>query len=142
MSNFISSSLVGRAQVMLIDEPTSGLDAHTALRTVELLRRIAICGRLVVVSLHQPSSQIFQLVDDLMLLTRGTPHSCRASVFHPSSPCVTKLLLSGWRPGDGLVTPLKASLSLSSSAVAASQVRSLTVVHHSRPVRGSASGSP
>ncbi|KAJ1958872.1 hypothetical protein EC988_000042 [Linderina pennispora] len=57
--------------ILFLDEPTSGLDAHSALLVAHQLKRIAMNSRTVVAVLHQPSSEVFALVDDLMVLSEG-----------------------------------------------------------------------
>eukprot|EP00897_Mesotaenium_endlicherianum_P002850 jgi/Mesen1/2593/ME000164S01717 len=57
--------------VLLLDEPTSGLDSTTALRIVQLLHRLALSGRTVVTTIHQPSSRLFHSFDKLLLLAEG-----------------------------------------------------------------------
>lgn len=57
--------------VCLLDEPTTGLDAFTARHVVETLKEIAMKGRTVVVSIHQPRYDVFALLDDVILLSRG-----------------------------------------------------------------------
>lgn len=48
-----------------------GLDATTALEVLTAVRGLADLGRTVVVSLHQPSSEMFELFDTCLLLARG-----------------------------------------------------------------------
>lgn len=48
-----------------------GLDAPTALEVLTAVRSLADLGRTVVVSLHQPSPEIFSLLDTCLLMTRG-----------------------------------------------------------------------
>jgi hypothetical protein len=61
-------------QVFLVDEPTSGLDAFTALTVLQLLHSLAKEGRTVVVALHQPRSDMFDLFGNILLLDReGAP---------------------------------------------------------------------
>eukprot|EP00752_Nemacystus_decipiens_P008555 g7642.t1 len=57
--------------LLLLDEATSGLDATTALEVLTAVRGLADLGRTVVVSLHQPSSEMFELFDTCLLLARG-----------------------------------------------------------------------
>lgn len=67
----IAQELVADAQTLLLDEPTSGLDSSSALNVVELLRQLALSGRIVLTTLHQPSGKICACFDDLLVLGRG-----------------------------------------------------------------------
>ena len=59
-------------QALLLDEPSSGLDAYSAFELVRLLKTLAWrANRTVLVSVHQPSSQLFELFDGLILLAKG-----------------------------------------------------------------------
>ncbi|KAJ2825622.1 hypothetical protein FBU31_003665, partial [Coemansia sp. 'formosensis'] len=51
--------------------PTSGLDAHSALMVAQQLKNIADAGRTVVTVLHQPSSDMFEIIDDILVLFEG-----------------------------------------------------------------------
>lgn len=63
-----SLSLAG---ILILDEPTSGLDSFTSHNLVITLSRLARGNRLVLLSLHQPRSDIFQLFDLVLLMTSG-----------------------------------------------------------------------
>ena len=68
----IAMELVSNPSVLFLDEPTSGLDTYTAYRITALLRRLAKRhGRTVVATLHQPSSEIFHMIDDLYVIHQG-----------------------------------------------------------------------
>ena len=58
--------------ILILDEPTSGLDSFTAHNLVKTLYRLAKGNRLVLISLHQPRSDIFRLFDLVLLMTSGT----------------------------------------------------------------------
>jgi hypothetical protein len=58
--------------ILILDEPTSGLDSFTAHNLVRTLSRLAKGNRLVLISLHQPRSDIFRLFDLVLLMTSGT----------------------------------------------------------------------
>ena len=55
----------------MLDEPTSGLDSHTSERIVKLMRAEANRGGTLIATIHQPSGEIFQLFDRIILLSEG-----------------------------------------------------------------------
>jgi len=59
------------ASVFLLDEPTSGLDANASSRLLTALHVISRKGVNVVVTIHQPRREIFNLFDNLLLLAHG-----------------------------------------------------------------------
>ncbi|XP_022100663.1 ABC transporter G family member 14-like isoform X2 [Acanthaster planci] len=68
----IACELLTDPAVLILDEPTSGLDSTTSLQLVRNLKTYAEkTHKTVVMSIHQPSSQIFHLFDRLMLLAEG-----------------------------------------------------------------------
>ncbi|XP_029377356.1 ATP-binding cassette sub-family G member 8 isoform X2 [Echeneis naucrates] len=69
----IAVQLLWNPGILILDEPTSGLDSFTAHNLVITLSRLAQGNRLVLLSVHQPRSDIFQLFDLVMLLSSGSP---------------------------------------------------------------------
>lgn len=68
----IACELVTSPLVLFLDEPTSGLDANNANNVIECLVRLARnYDRTLVMSIHQPRSNIFYRFDKLVLLSRG-----------------------------------------------------------------------
>ncbi|KAL3664423.1 hypothetical protein V7S43_010746 [Phytophthora oleae] len=67
----IGMELVTSPQILILDEPTSGLDSSSAHSVVKLIKELASHNRIVVLSIHQPSSRSFQLLDKIMLLGKG-----------------------------------------------------------------------
>ncbi|OIT08069.1 PREDICTED: ABC transporter G family member 12-like [Nicotiana attenuata] len=68
----IALEIITKPQLLFLDEPTSGLDSASAYFVVQVLKNIALCGgRTIICSIHQPSSEVFALFDDLFLLSSG-----------------------------------------------------------------------
>jgi len=67
----IGVEMITNPNVLFLDEPTSGLDAFSAYNVVSLLRRVARAPSSVLCTIHQPSSEVFQLFDDVILLKAG-----------------------------------------------------------------------
>ncbi|KAK4251297.1 ABC-2 type transporter-domain-containing protein [Corynascus novoguineensis] len=68
----IGVELVAKPSILIfLDEPTSGLDGQSAYNTVRFLRKLADAGQAVLVTIHQPSAQVFSFFDTLLLLTGG-----------------------------------------------------------------------
>ena len=68
----VAVELVVRPPLLLCDEPTSGLDATTAHSLIKTLKGLASLGHSIVVVIHQPRTDIFQLLDNLLLLSKGS----------------------------------------------------------------------
>ncbi|KAL8156488.1 ABC transporter G family member 15-like isoform X2 [Apium graveolens] len=67
----IALEILVRPRILFLDEPTSGLDSASAFFVVQALKSVARDGRTVISSIHQPSSEVFALFDDLFLLSGG-----------------------------------------------------------------------
>lgn len=67
----IGVELITDPQLIFLDEPTTGLDSFTATSVMETLRDLALTGRTVISTIHQPNSDIFEMFDRLMLLAQG-----------------------------------------------------------------------
>lgn len=60
--------------ILFLDEPTSGLDSMTAHNLIITLKHVANMNRTVVVTIHQPRTDIFNMLDDIMLLSGECVH--------------------------------------------------------------------
>ncbi len=67
----ISLELIREPSVLFVDEPTSGLSSRDSENIMDLLKELALKGKLIFVVIHQPSSDIFKMFDKLMLLDQG-----------------------------------------------------------------------
>ncbi|CAA6655701.1 unnamed protein product [Spirodela intermedia] len=67
----IAIEILMRPRLLFLDEPTSGLDSASAFFVTQTLRGLSRDGRTVIASIHQPSSEVFELFDRLYLLSGG-----------------------------------------------------------------------
>ncbi|KAG8066976.1 hypothetical protein GUJ93_ZPchr0005g16294 [Zizania palustris] len=67
----IGTDIIHDPIVLFLDEPTSGLDSASAFMVVQVLRRIAQSGSVVIMTIHQPSARIIGILDRLLFLSRG-----------------------------------------------------------------------
>ncbi len=67
----IALELIREPSVMFLDEPTSGLSSRDSENIMDLLKELALKGKLIYVVIHQPSSDIFKMFDRLMILDTG-----------------------------------------------------------------------
>lgn len=73
----VAVELIVQPDVLFLDEPTSGLDSASSSALLRTLRAIAHGSaiappRCVIMSLHQPSSDCFRMLDSVIFLTRGS----------------------------------------------------------------------
>ncbi|EHK99732.1 putative ABC transporter G family member 14 [Glarea lozoyensis 74030] len=68
----IGVELVSKPTILLfLDEPTSGLDGQAAFNIIRFLKKLASAGQAILVTIHQPSAQLFSQFDTLLLLAKG-----------------------------------------------------------------------
>ncbi|KAG2664316.1 hypothetical protein I3760_16G077000 [Carya illinoinensis] len=89
----IALEILMRPRLLFLDEPTSGLDSASAFFVTQTLSGLSRDGRTVIASIHQPSSQVFELFDRLCLLSGGKTvyfgEACEAYEFFAQAgfPC-------------------------------------------------------
>ncbi|KAL8811787.1 MAG: hypothetical protein Q9200_001519 [Gallowayella weberi] len=75
--------MLANPSVLFLDEVTTGLDAASAFQLVSTLKLLASKGRTIIITIHQPRSEIWALFDRLVLLSGG------ASVYSgPAKDCI------------------------------------------------------
>lgn len=80
----IGVQLLVNPSVVFLDEPTTGLDATSAHQLARTLKNLAMKGRTVITTLHQPRSEIWGLFDRIVLLAKGnTVYSGKVSGVMP-----------------------------------------------------------
>ena len=67
----IALELIREPSILYVDEPTSGLSSMDSEKVMLLLKHQARKGKLVIVNIHQPSSDIFKLFDKLWIMDKG-----------------------------------------------------------------------
>lgn len=67
----IALELIREPSVLFVDEPTSGLSSRDSENIMDLLKELALKGKLIFVVIHQPSSDIFKMFDKLIILDVG-----------------------------------------------------------------------
>jgi ABC-type multidrug transport system ATPase subunit len=67
----ISLELIREPAILFLDEPTSGLSSRDSENILDLLKELALKGKLLFVVIHQPSSDIFKMFDRLIILDTG-----------------------------------------------------------------------
>ena len=66
-----ASEVLTNPPLMFCDEPTSGLDSYMAQNVVEVLKGLADQGKTIVCTIHQPSSQVYDMFDRVLLMAEG-----------------------------------------------------------------------
>jgi len=67
----IGLELMREPYILILDEPTSGLSSSDSENIVRLLKEQTLEGKLVFATIHQPSSEIFKIFDQLWVLDKG-----------------------------------------------------------------------
>ncbi|XP_068916532.1 protein white-like isoform X1 [Tenebrio molitor] len=67
----LAGELISDPLMLFCDEPTTGLDSYSALVVLQKLHTIAFSGKIVLASIHQPSSQLFHYFNNITLVAEG-----------------------------------------------------------------------
>ncbi len=67
----IALELIDDPDIIFLDEPTSGLDTYNAFNVVKILKQLSTKGKTIITILHQPASEIFYLIDNLIIIDNG-----------------------------------------------------------------------
>jgi ABC-type multidrug transport system ATPase subunit/ABC-type multidrug transport system permease subunit len=84
----LAMELLTDPKVLFLDEPTSGLSSEDTLQVMRLLRKLADDGRTIILTIHQPSLEAYQLLDHLVLMAKDAnkPEPGRLGYFGPAYP--------------------------------------------------------
>ncbi len=67
----IALELVREPYILFVDEPTSGLSSVDSEVVINLLKEQTYKGKLVMINIHQPGSDIYKLFDKIIVLDKG-----------------------------------------------------------------------
>lgn len=67
----LAVQLINDPPILFCDEITTGLDSYSAAHIVNTLRRVAQSGKIVICTIHQPASGLFDQFQEVILLTNG-----------------------------------------------------------------------
>ncbi len=67
----IALELLREPSILFLDEPTSGLSSRDSENILDLLKELTLKGKLVFVVIHQPSSDIFKMFNQLLVIDTG-----------------------------------------------------------------------
>lgn len=67
-----ATEMLNNPPILFCDEPTTGLDSHMAMTVVQRLEAMAAdSGKTIICTIHQPSSEVFELFDKVVFLAQG-----------------------------------------------------------------------
>ena len=67
----IALELIREPWILFVDEPTSGLSSADSEKVITLLKRQTLKGKLIIANIHQPSSDVFRMIDKLLVMDQG-----------------------------------------------------------------------
>lgn len=67
----IGLELTREPAILFVDEPTSGLSSRDSENVMELLSELTLKGKLIFVVIHQPSSDIYKMFDNVIIIDEG-----------------------------------------------------------------------
>jgi ABC transport system ATP-binding/permease protein len=67
----LAMELVTDPAILFLDEPTSGLSSSDAKSVMEVLKELSNKGRTIIITIHQPSKEIYEMMDNALVLGVG-----------------------------------------------------------------------
>lgn len=116
-----ATELLIQPTILFCDEPTTGLDSFSAQQLVGTLQKLSNNGTAIICTIHQPSSQLFSMFDQVMLLAEG-----RVAFMGPPADAVTFFEQQGYscpasyNPADFLIGVLAPAPGLERASVRSS----------------------
>jgi ABC-type multidrug transport system ATPase subunit len=67
----IALELIREPTILFADEPTSGLSSVDSEIVMNLLKELTYRGKLVIINIHQPGSEIYKMFDKVIFIDKG-----------------------------------------------------------------------
>ena len=85
----LAMELLTDPSLLFLDEPTSGLSSEDALSVMKVLRGLADAGKTILLTIHQPSLEVFQQLDNLVVVSKdqGSKDPGQLVYYGPAYPC-------------------------------------------------------
>ena len=67
----IALELLTEPTILICDEPTSGLSSIDSVQVIELLKKLCNQGKIIILSIHQPNTDILMTFSKILLMDQG-----------------------------------------------------------------------
>ncbi|KAL6306522.1 pleiotropic drug resistance ABC transporter [Sparassis latifolia] len=119
----VGVELVAKPSLIFLDEPTSGLDSQSAWAVMSFLRDLADNGLSIVCTIHQPSAELFEVFDRLLLLRKGGQTVYFGDLGEKSCKVIEYFERNGSRPCGDMENPAEFILdAIGAGATASSDI--------------------
>ncbi|KAG5352686.1 hypothetical protein C0989_001028 [Termitomyces sp. Mn162] len=117
----IAVELAAKPKLLLfLDEPTSGLDSQSAWAIMKFLRNLADNGQAILCTIHQPSAELFQVFDRLLLLRKGGQTVYFGNLGHNATTLINYFERNGSRRCESTENPAEFMLDVIGAGATAS----------------------
>ncbi|KAF7360014.1 Pleiotropic drug resistance ABC transporter [Mycena venus] len=120
----IGVELAAKPKLLLfLDEPTSGLDSQSAWAIMLFLKQLAANGQAILCTIHQPSAELFEMFDRLLLLRKGGQMVYFGDIGQDSTTLLRYFEFNGSRPCQPSENPAEYMLDVIGAGATASSAQ-------------------
>ncbi|KAJ7476163.1 pleiotropic drug resistance ABC transporter [Mycena latifolia] len=130
----IGVELAAKPKLLLfLDEPTSGLDSQSAWAIMLFLQQLAANGQAILCTIHQPSAELFQIFDRLLLLRKGGQVVYFGDIGKNSTTLIHHFESNGSRPCEPTENPAEFMLDVIGAGATASSAQDWEAIWRNSP---------